>query len=295
MNEPQDLANLAREKDSDFRIMVVDSVQEDGSVNLEYQGSIFNDISANASYMPREEGDVVLVLNSGRSWRVIDKVGSGEEEPEEDPGVPVTMTFGPSSPGSGWAQASTIYVKDNEIYIQTGSGPDPDPGGGSPPVASKPKPVKLKPSSQALYQSGKKRSLKVGIAQGAWPTYPHPYTGIWLYGKDKIKNACAGKTVDKIQVRVARTKKYHGASGKVKPSIGTHNENSAPSGTPSLSRKFDGAGLGMGSAKWYTLPSSAAKALANGSAQGLGIGYGSGKSRYMIASAGSGEIKITFK
>lgn len=46
-----------------YQIMVVDSVQESGTVNLQWGDAIINDVAANQAYNPRAEGDVVLVLN----------------------------------------------------------------------------------------------------------------------------------------------------------------------------------------------------------------------------------------
>lgn len=285
-----DLAALVRaeveRQASPFQIMVVSSTREDGNVNLQWGEAIINDVAANQAYNPRAEGDVVLVLNHSAGWRVMDKIGGPVEIEIPEP---IDLTFGAPAP-SGYTQASAVWVKDGAIYVQTGEGPAPGPG--DPPTASKPKPVTLSPSSVAAYRDGRRSGSRP--AQGAWPSYPHPYTSIFLYGS-KVAAACQGKTVDTIQVRVARTSKYHGVSGKVRPLLGLHNETSAPSRTPSLNNRWDGPGLGMGDAKWITLPSSQAARLASGASKGIGIGASTGKSKYLIATAGSGGLKITFK
>lgn len=285
-----DLAALVRaeveRQMNPYQIMVVDSLQESGTVNLRWGEAIINDVSANQAYNPRAEGDVVLVLQHSAGWRVMDKIGGPVEVEVPDP---VDLTFGTPAP-SGYTQASAVWVKDGAIYVQTGEGPAPGPE--DPPKASRPKPVSLDTSSQAGYRSGRKDGSRV--AQGAWPSYPHPYTSIWTYGS-RIESACQGKTVDKMQIRVARTSKYHGVSGKVRPQLGLHDETSPPAKTLKLTNRWDGPGLGMGDSKWITIPDSQAARLASGASRGVGIGAGTGKSNYLIATAGCGQIKITFK
>lgn len=286
-----DLAAMVRaevERQSNpFQIMIVDSLQEDGLVNLRWGEAIINGVAANVSYSPRAEGDVVLVLNHSAGWRVMDKIGGPVQV---DIPEPVDLEFGPSAPPADFVQVNAIYMKDGAIYGQTGEGPGPGPG--DPPKASKPKPVTLDPSGRAAYRSGRRDGSRV--AQGAWPSYPHAWTGLWLFGT-RIAAACQGKTVDTMQIRVARTAKYHGVSGKVRPKLVLHDEASAPKTTPSLSNRWTGPGLGMGDSKWITIPSSAANRLASGASRGVGISVGTGKSGYMIATDSCGSIRITFK
>ena len=270
-----------------FQIMIVDSLQEDGLVNLRWGEAIINGVAANVSYSPRAEGDVVLVLNHAAGWRVMDKIG-GPVEPEQPETVDVA--FGDGIPAGDFVQVNSIFMKDGAIYGLIGEGPAPGPG--DPPRKSKPKPVTLEPSGRQGYRSGKKDSQR--FAQGASPEYPKPWTSIWLYGT-RIEQACAGKTVDTMQVRLARTSKRHGTSKKVRPRFALHDETSAPSSTPSLSRGWDGPGLGLGSSKWSTIPASQAARLASGDSRGIGITAGVGNLSYLIATSGCGEVRITFR
>lgn len=289
-----DLAALVRaeveRQANPYQIMVVDSLQESGSVNLRWGEAIINDVAANQAYNPRTEGDVVLVLNHPAGWRVMDKIGGPVEVEVPEP---IDLEFGTPAPGGNFVQAATVWVQEGRLYVQTGEGPPPAPEDPpSPPKASRPKPVALDPYSTAAYRSGKRDGSRP--AQGAWPSYPHPYSAVFLYGS-RIEAACQGKTVDSMQVRVARTSKYHGVSGKVRPRLGLHDETSAPSKTPKLTNRWDGPGLGMGDSKWITIPSSQAARLASGASRGVGIGAGTGKSNYLIATAGSGNLRIKFK
>ncbi|MDN5585943.1 MAG: hypothetical protein L0G69_05190 [Brevibacterium sp.] len=286
-----DLAALVRaeveRQANPYSIMIVDSLQESGTVNLRWGEAIINGVAANVSYSPRAEGDVVLVLNHDAGWRVMDKIGGPVEVEIPEP---IDLAFGDGLPAGDFVQVNSIFMKDGAIYGLIGEGPAPGPG--DPPRKSKPKPVALDPSSRAAYRSGRRDGSRV--AQGSWSSYPHPWSGIWMFG-NRIKDACQGKTVDTMQIRVARTGKYHGVSGRVRPKLGLHNETSAPKSTPSLSSRFDGPGLGMGDSKWVTIPSSQAARLASGDAKGVGISTGNGNRNYMICTDGCGSIKITFK
>lgn len=291
MNDAEnDLAALVRaeveRQANPFQIMVVDSVQETGTVNLRWGDAILNGVAANVSYAPRNEGDVVLVLNHAAGWRVIDRIG-GPVQIDVPQGI--DLSFGPAAPPADFVPVNQIYMKDGAIYGQTGEGPGPGPG--DPPLASKPKPVTISPSSTAAYRDGHRDGSRP--AQGAWPTYPRAWSAIFLYGS-RITAACAGKSVASMQIRIARTSKAHGVSGKVRPRLGLHAESSAPRSTPSLSDRFDGPGLGMGDAKWITIPTAQAQRLAAGTSRGLGIGAPSGQSNYLIGTDSSGELRITF-
>ncbi|WP_167197910.1 hypothetical protein [Brevibacterium pigmentatum] len=286
-----DLAALVRaeveRQMNPFQIMQVSSVREDGKVNLQWGETIINDVAANQAYNPRAEGDVVLVLQHSAGWRVMDKIGGPVEV---DIPEPVDLTFGDGLPAGDFVQVNSVFMKDGAIYGLIGEGPAPGPG--EPPRKSKPKPVTLDPASTAAYRDGRRDGSRP--AQGAWPSYPHPYSSVFLYGS-RIAAACEGKTVDSMQIRVARTSKYHGVSGKVRPRLGLHDETSPPSKTPKLTNRWDGPGLGMGDSKWITIPASQAARLASGASRGVGIGAGTGKSNYMIATEGSGNLRIKFK
>lgn len=285
-----DLADLVRaeveRQANPFQIMVVDSVQDNGTVNLQWGDGIINGVAANVSYSPRAEGDVVLVLNHNAGWRVMDKIGGPVEI---DIPEPIDLSFGTPAP-AGYAKASAVWVKDGALYVQTGEGPAPGPG--DPPTSSTPKPVTIEPTARQGYRSGRKDSQR--FAQGASPSFPKAWSSIWTYG-DRIKDACQGKTVDKMQIRVARVSAYHGSSKKVRPKFGLHNETSPPGSTPSLSNRWDGPGLGFGSSELATIPASQAAKLASGDMRGIGVSAGVSNSAYLIYKLASGRVRITFK
>lgn len=286
-----DLAALVRaeveRQANPYQIMVVSSVDEDGLVNLEWGGAIINGVAANVSYNPRAEGDVVLVLNHSAGWRVIDKIGAPVEVEIPEP---VKVAFGPAAPGGDYTPVNIVYMKDGAIYGQTGEGPAPEPG--DPDASSTPDPVIVTPTARQGYRSGGRDSQR--FAQGASPAYPKPWAAIWTYG-NKIAEACAGKTVAKMEIRVRRVSAYHGTSKKVRPKFGLHNETSPPSSTPTLADRFDGPGLGFGSAAWATIPDWQTERLASGLRKGIGVSAGVSNSTYLIYVINSGNLRITFR
>lgn len=221
-----------------------------------------------------------MVMQSAAGWRVIDKVGSPTtiDVPEA-----VDVAFGPGAAPADYTQVTSVYMKDGRIYGQTAEGPGPP--------ASTPKAVTVDPSWRQGYRNGRKDSQR--IAQGASPSYPQPWTAAWGYGT-QISAACAGKTVAKMEMRLARTSSSHGTSKDVRPKLGTVTGSSAPSSTPSLSNQWTGPGLGWGESQWATLPTGVTADLASGTVHTLGASAGVSNSTYLIYTAGCGQIKISF-
>lgn len=291
MNDPAlDLAELVRAeiaRQQPFQIMQVESVRDDGTVNLHFGDSIVEAVPANQSYAPRADGDIVMVLQTPAGWRVIDRVGPPAkiELPET-----LDLAFGPGAPDSSYTQAKSVWVKDGKIWVQTGEGPGQE-GPGTPPVVSTPKPVTIGPSQWAGYRSGRRDGDRV--AQGAWPSYPKPWSGMWYYG-NRLTEALSKAPVKEMRVRVARTGARHGISGKATPRLGLHAHGTVQNTTPSLSHRFNGTPVGLGQSAWTTVPGAQAEALKSGAAKGLGISAPVG-SDYLVTGAGSGTITITYQ
>lgn len=263
-------------------VHTVSSVREDGSVNLQVGPSdqdIIDAIPALSSYTDRKAGDKVTVRKARRSWVVLGKAGA-----LADPGEQVTMTSGEGAPsGSGWVQAQTVWSRGSELYIQrdTVSQPDPPP----------PPNVTVNPASEAAYAEGYLNHGK-SPRQGTYSGYG-PWSGIWCFGS-AIADACAGRTVAAMTVRLHRTGSRHGLYSKQHPSIWTHEHNTPPGGTPNLHNRHDPAhGLGLGEAFDYPLPSLHVDALASGNETGIGVYTGEFRSDYIIYSQ-SGAVTIRF-
>jgi hypothetical protein len=252
-------------------------------VNLRQGETVHLAIPALNSYLGRKAGDTVTVVRSNAGWCVIGKVGP---EWVPDPEDELDLSWGTGSPpGSGWV-SGTAWARDGAVYVQTA---DPAP----PPKVLHPRPVTLSPSSQAAYRDGL-RDGEQNPSQGCWHSYPHPYTGGWFYGS-QISDACSGKSVASMTIRIARTAEDHGIYGGVKPVLYLLTPGSAPTTTPSLGAgPFYGPALALGVSATFSLPASFATALAAGTASGVGISAGVGDSSYLIATSGCGQITVTF-
>lgn len=264
-----------------FAKMTVDAVREDGTVNLSQGQVIHLGIPCFNSYMNRQAGDTVTVVQWSGGWCVLGK--NDEEFIRQDPD-PVTISWGTSPPaGSGWVTGD-IWVREKEIYVQTAA-PDPPP---APPS----KPSTIQPTSQGAWRGGS-RDYDQAPTQGAWSSYPYPYTGAWFYD-DAVVNAAAGRTIDSVAIRLARTSKSHGIYGSVRPLLHLINAGSAGSSTPALnspSSPLQGPALGLGGSATFTLPSSWRDALVAGQARGIGITAGVGDS-YLICTSSCGQLTL---
>lgn len=266
-------------------LMTVTALRYDGSVNLEWGTTPLTGIPAMRSYSPRQVGDVVLVLRTPAGWRVLGPVGPATT-PEVAQDSTVTWGQGPPE-GSGWQPGTTTYVRDGQLYVDLTA----------PPTSTSPsagvRKVTIEPTTTAAYRDGHRDSSKGGQPrQGAWPSYPHPWSGIWCYGT-KIADACQGKTVQKMTMRLSRTRAAHGSSSGVRPAFGLHDKTTPSPSLPQLTGRWSGPPLTHGQIiDSYELPDDVASALASGAKRGIGVSAPTGN-QYLIFAA-CGEITIHY-
>lgn len=263
-----------------MRKMIVDAVRSDGRVNLRDGETIVPGVSCLPGYTSRAADDHVIVLRGRMGIVVLGRMGTEQILTNPDP-VDISWGSGPPS-GTGWV-TGTPYVRDGELYIDTGGG-----GGGT----STPRPVTISPTARAAWRSGHLENDRP-VTQGAWPTYPQPFKGGWFFGT-AISAACAGKTVDSMRIRLGRSSSSHGSFGQVRPRLyltGTGTPGGSPPSTTDGPRS--GPGLGLGGVASWTLPGSWVSALASGAARGIVVSAGVG-SDYLIFDASSGGVTITF-
>lgn len=259
--------------------MTVDSLRDDGTVNLSQGGAVYENVPCLNSYLDRAAGDVVTVVRWSAGWCVLGKVGAEFDAPAP---AATKITWGSAAPsGSGWV-TGTPWVRSGELYIQTAAG-----GGTSAPDA-----VTISPSSQGAWRDGGLDSGQTPT-QGAWSSYPHPYTGAWFYGST-ISAACTGLTVASMKVKLTRTSSSHGSYGAVRPLLYLLAASSAGSSTPTLGSGPElGPALGLGSSGTFTLPGSWATALAAGTAGGIGV-YADVGNSYLVFTGSCGQVTINF-
>lgn len=286
-----DMAKFVRDeiaaKTDPFQLLVVESVQVNGTVNLQWGSDVLTGIPCNQSYARRKSGDVVLVIRHSGGWRVIDKIGN--EHTVEFPNIP-DLAFGTAQPsGGGWVKAEAIWVKAGALYVQTGVGPGL-PGQVGAHSASVPLPTVIKPADRAGYRSG----LRVGteVYQGPPTEGADPWTGAFFYGNG-IADACTGKTVNTMAIELVRSPEPHGIPESATTRLAAHSEVEAPVTTPEVDMDWVGPNVGIGSAEWAEIPQDVVDSLIDGSR--LGLAVRAELVRDYIAYAECGDLRITFK
>lgn len=264
-----------------MRKMIVDAVRTDGRVNLRDGETIVPSVPCLPGYVNRAAEDQVVVLRGRMGIVVIGRLGAEQIPTSPDP-VDISWGAGPPS-GVGWV-TGTPYVRDGELYLDTGGG-----GGGG---TSTPRPTTIGPTARAAWRNGHRENDRP-VTQGAWPSYPQPFKGGWFYGS-AITAACAGKSVASMRIRLGRTSASHGSFGQVKPRLYLTSTGTPGSAPPAISDgPRPGPGLGLGGVASWTLPGSWVSALASGAARGIVVSAGVG-SDYLIFDGASGGVTITF-
>lgn len=264
------------------RKMIVDAVRTDGTVNLRDGSTIVQSVSCLPGYLGRAAEDSVIVLRARLGMVVLGRVGA-EQVPVAADATDISWGSGPPS-GAGWV-TGVPYVRDGAVYIDTGGGGG---GGGS----STPRPVTVQPTARGVWRSGHRENDRP-VAQGAWPSYPEPFTSGWFFGT-ALSAACAGKTVASMRLRLGRTSSSHGSFGQVKPRLFLVSTGTPGASPPALGDSpRSGPGLGLGGTATWTLPASWAADLASGAARGIVVSAGVGSS-YLIFDGASGGITVTF-
>lgn len=270
----------------EMRDATVTAVADDGTVNIVLGGGLLLGVPCLSSYLNRTVGDVVQVLQVDKRLVVQCKIGDEVDLTDALSIPPETVVqWGTSAPGgSGWVHATDVYVKRNQVFAvySTGS-PDPTPTASTH--------TTLSASDQGSWRDGRRNHDEDDVIQGAWPTYPHPYSGLWLYGTS-IASACSGHTVSSMQFTITRRRGSGGVFGGASMHLYLHGYTTAPSGMPSLYSQWNPGTLEPGEVKHLSLPASWVSALASGSARGIGCKASVGSS-YLTYSSG-GTLKMNF-
>lgn len=275
----------------------------DVGVNVDLGGALLLDVPCVDSYRNRTPGDWVALRPGARPvvmWRLGQDPGEVDEarvqtlarEVALDEQVVRSATWGTAAPsGTGWQTVQTLYLRKNsegkvELYGQLAAQSDTSPDA---PAERAPKPVTISPSSYGTWRGGRRDDYADYPTQGDW-TGRGNRRGAWFYGS-RIVDACAGKTVAKMTVKLTR-RRGSGVNSKRPLHLYLHDHNSPPSGQLDLDDGPDELlSLSVGATGTATLPASWRNKLASGDARGLAI-YASGSRDYMSVQGGS--ITITF-
>lgn len=264
-----------------YAMYQVDSVQDDGTVNLVIGDTVEAGVPCMVGYTQRKAGDVVLVAQFPFGWAVLGKTGS---EPSTAVPDTVDISWGQGvPPGGSWKKADQVWVRGNAIYAQLATS---DP---TPPQKPKTDPVTVTNGGSAGYWKGSRRGSTP--AQGMWGSTSGTWSGAWYFG-DRIVNACAGQDVASMTVSVARTSKYHGSPRGVQSFLYLVPRGTTAGPPPDMYAKFNGPKLSLGERDTAKLPQNWVNDLASGAAQGIGCDAGHG-SNYLIYTK-TANVTITF-
>lgn len=201
-----------------------------------------------------------------------------------------TITTGTSDPsGSDWLTGTPSFrtVGGNpQIYVKTSApapNPDPTPNPGGP----TPKPVSRSSVDAIGWRSADGDSETFPRA-GDW-TGRGDWRGAWFWGS-AIADACAGKTVTKMELTISRKTGEGGDFGDVATKLFVHDRQTV--GKPSAGDTFTGPKLKPGERKTITLPAGIRTQLASGAMKGIGT-TGDNKP-YYCAFGRTATLKITF-
>lgn len=277
----------------------------DAGVNLELGGELITDVPCLGSYRDRQPGDWVVV-RPGSSPLVVGRTDADPGPVDEtairtlakevalDEQVVRALTWGTGAPaGTGWqGPVTALYLRKNstgkvEIYGQLSSETDPSP---TAPTAPAPKPATITANSAGAWRNGSRDDSRNTPYQGDY-TGRGNLRGGWFYGT-KIADACAGKTVTKMTVKVTRLR-GSGANDRRPVHFYLHDFTSPPSGHLSLpTGPEELLSLSVGASGTATLPTSWRTSLASGAMRGLGVYYDG--TRDYAAFSTTANIVITF-
>lgn len=104
-------------------------------------------------------------------------------------------------------------------------------------------------------------------------------TGLYFYNETTIATTLSGKTVDWVEVFLARIP-YGGDSGPVTLTMYTHDHATQPAGAPTIAGSGTDIGsLRWGEKKWLTLPTAVASGIRDGTNAGIAFNVGADFSR----------------
>lgn len=265
---------------------VVDSVRDDGTLNLQWGDGILEAIPALDSYSPRAAGDVVQVDQFGGGlMQVVGHPGPGSSDGSSG-GTTVTRGTG-APPGSGWTQAQSVWVRPGGVYAQLSAPPSQaEDAALSVPVA---------PADEGVYQSGHRTwAVNTGHAtQGSAAGYPQN-TGVVVYGNG-ITTACAGRTPTAMRLGLSRQDYRHGSWSAVRVQVYLIAASSLPASTPAfLDGPRLGPKLGLNSSGTYSVDADWQAQLASGAAGGFAFTADPGNGGYIQFKPSSGDLTIDF-
>ncbi len=300
-----------------FRFARVSALGDDGStVNLAFGSGIIESVPCSSGYPVRAIDDNVWVIRApAGNWEVLCKssvIGSPQyatmDDLEDaadrlsvdlnnkitDLATDVTeVTFGSGAPGAGWTQATETYFLDagggkKRMYLRNVAPPPTTSKPPPPPTQTAPKSITINPIARGSWRPNGQTDSDVW--QSDWSGNYGNWVGAWFYG-NAIAEACAGKSVRDMRLKLSRTKSG-GWSYGVQSRIGLHDRATKGNPPQTIDSKY-GPKLEWGEATWWTLPESFENSLQSSATKGFFV-EGSGRGQYIHYADSAGQLVIRF-
>lgn len=208
---------------------VIDSVQEDGTVNLLYMGAILDGVPCSPDANVAA-GDVVVVATmSGGVNAVLARFARPAPPPPPDPNIPLPP-------------------------------PDPPATGSIDPMGPSDTGSWRNVNGSMRYEDDKPRQARYASSFG-------PYTGCWTF--PGLGAACAGKTVSKITLSLARSAAANGIGGSATVRLYLTKASKVGNDPPSKYNLWTPGKLGRGVRDTWRVPTDWKTDLASGVAHGI--------------------------
>jgi len=304
----------------------VASVNDDGTVSLEWGTDPILNVPCSSSYLGRAVGQTVLVsrvsgqvivtgttatpdtdvqgLIDASLGPVIDSLDGTtkyaqavNDDVTRLENVRIRPTFGIGSAPGGFLQADSVWFKDQgggrvDLYFKrstdSGTGSSAPPTSTKPPTHVTPKPATITPSSRGSWRGS--GQTDAAVWQGDW-TGRGNWLGGWFYGT-QIADACAGKTVNAMILYLSRSNDGSGWNRGVPAHVNLHSQTSKAK--PSASGTMHSIRLSPGQLVKYTLTDAWKSSLASGDTRGFMVS-GSGRGDYLKCASSAGKLVITFQ
>lgn len=297
MSGAEDLAKAASIEEGqeahEFNGAFITSVNDDGTVNLNYLGGDHQHVVVMNSYVDRKVGDFVLVRSNGDHWIVLGKVGAPLDITAQvtfppppiipDPPVmPPSVTWGNAAPSplTGWATAPTTYTHDDgRVYHVRGTvSTSPPPPTTQPPPPTQPPPIVNPPKTTAITPQAERSFIQHG-----WPDSPPndledldlQYQNLprRIQGRNKTNTGTYPKGPHcgawyygtdlvnavvagflKMEIFFQRESFAHGLSSAVAPKVYVHYFATPMSYCDLIDGPWSGPALTLGGSAWWTVP-----------------------------------------
>ena len=267
-------------------------------VNLIIGEALVTNVPCADSYQGRKRGDWVAVRISAGQPVVMWRLGASSS-PEQ---TLESIALGSGPAPAGYVQADSVHVRRNadgslSVYVRSSAAAPWTPGQGTQPPPDVGR--ILRANDTGAWWGGARDVTQTDPAQGARPQTPTvPVSGGWFYGT-AIADACAGKTVANMTLRIIRTE--DGPVERTPLHLYTHSYTDAPASALALDDgPEDLLSFSPGASEVVTLPEYWWPLFASGTRRGFAVYAGTDPyTSYESPKAGPlgtvcGDVEITF-